>query len=458
MKNTLAILLILFLSHHVSGQNITGDWYGEIQIQGLNLSIQFHISETENGFQSTMDSPDQGATGIPVTTTTYQAPNLTLKVSSAGLEYNGVFDEQSQTINGNLTQMGNSFPLKLDRNKKEKERPQLPKAPFPYKSEDISFTNTIDGITLSGTLTIPEGKGPFPSVVLVSGSGPQNRDSEIMGHKPFWVLADHLSRNGIAVLRYDDRGTAASKGDFKTATTLDLANDAEAAFTFLLNQESSDKTRTGIIGHSEGGIIAPMIAERNDNIAFLILLAAPTLRGDKLMLLQKKKVEEKSGVNPITIEKSQEIFGGAYYKIVNATPETALADTLHTYFMDKFEGGIPESRLNTIIAQLTSPWMVGFMKYDPEPVLEKLTLPILAIYGSNDLQVPPKPNLTIMQEALKKAGNQSATVLELRFLNHLMQESETGLPGEYGLIPQTLSPEVMNLISEWIKDQFRRQQ
>jgi len=458
MKKTTLILITILTTLSIYGQDITGKWNGIFKVQGTQLRLGFNISQTDKGYSSTMDSPDQGAFGIPVTSISYESSVLKLEIASAGIQYEGNLNEENVFV-GTFKQRGQSFPLNLTKGKVEKEkknRPQEPTKPYTYYSEDVKFENSKDKIVLAGTLSLPEKDGNFPAVILISGSGPQNRDEELMGHKPFLVLADHLTRNGIAVLRFDDRGTEESTGDFKTATTFDFATDVEYALKYLQTRKEINKNSIGLVGHSEGGIIAPIIASKYREIDFIVLMAGPALRGDKLLLLQKYKIETQMGINKQLIENNQKIFAGAYDIILNNNLEKeALSDSLSHYFVLKYGKALPENQKNALINQLSSPWMIGFIRLAPAVYLEKVKCPVLAINGEKDLQVPAKVNLAAIKKALEKGGNKKVTTKELLNLNHLFQECKTGLPNEYSTTEQTFSPTALDEILNWILKQVK---
>ena len=297
-------LFTTFLSLTAFAQDITGTWDGILKVQGTQLRLVFNISKTNTGFTSTMDSPDQKATGIPITTTTFENNTLKLAIPMASISYEGVLGNDRNIV-GTFKQGALTVPLNLTKGVVEKEkivRPQEPTKPYPYYSEDITFENSKAGITLAGTLTLPSKEGNFPVVVLISGSGPQNRDEELLGHKPFLVLSDYLTKNGIAVLRYDDRGIAESKGNFRTATTADFAEDAAAAVTYLQTRKEINSKKIGLMGHSEGGVIAPMVASTNKAVAFIVLLAGTGIPGDALLLLQKALIERSEGATESDIQ------------------------------------------------------------------------------------------------------------------------------------------------------------
>lgn len=460
MKRIIFIFLMSLLTTLAFTQDITGQWNGILKVSGMQLRIVFNISKTDNGFSSTMDSPDQGAKGIPVTSTTFVNSILNMKVVNAGIEYEGEFKEGS--FQGNFKQRGQSFVLELKRELSEKPvmlRPQEPNKPYPYYSEDVTFRNEKANIKLPGTFTLPVKGGNFPVVVLISGSGPQNRDEELMGHKPFLVLSDYLTRNGIAVLRYDDRGIARSEGDFKSATTVDFTSDVEAAVAYLKTRKEINKKKIGLIGHSEGGIIAPMVASKSKDVNFIVLLAGPGIQGNQILLLQQELIGRASGVSEIELQKSREINSAVFEIVIKSTDADKLNNDITNFLTQKLsespdfqkdEGATGTDAVKLQVDRITSPWMVFFIKYNPASALEKVKCPVLALNGEKDLQVPSKQNLPAIKAALAKGGNKNVTAIELPNLNHLFQECKTGLPAEYAQIEQTFSPAALEEISKWI--------
>lgn len=460
-------LLFLFLiTATISfAQDITGEWNGLIQLPGKQLTVIFKISKLGEGYSATLDSPDQKVTGVQVTATTFISPVLKLSIAGAGIEYEGIIGED-KIIRGNFKQMGNTFPMDLSREKVEKvlpKRPQEPSRPFGYNSEDIAFENNKEAVTLAGTFTFPKKKGTFPAVVLISGSGPQNRDEELLGHKPFLVLADYLTKNGIAVLRFDDRGTAQSKGNFSLATTENFATDVEAAINYLKTRKEVNKSKIGLIGHSEGGIIAPMIASKSKDVNFIVMLAGSGIRGAELLLLQQQLVKKASGISEEDLADSQAFYKGLFEIITDVKNETEMQTAFDNYLKlatqkmpEAEKGGMTNADFIKLMdRQMLSPWMKYFLRYDPAPALEKVTIPVLALIGEKDLQVPPKENLEAIKTALEKGNNKKSTVKELPNLNHLFQESTTGSPSEYAEIEQTFSPEALKEISNWIAVQVK---
>lgn len=464
MKKIFLVLVSLF-TISTFAQDITGEWFGLLKTPANQLSIVLKISKLDTGYSATLDSPDQGANGIQVTATNFGDNELRFSIAGAKIEYEGILGKD-KIIRGNFKQGIYTFPLDFSREKTEKEklkRPQEPLKPYPYNSEDITFENKKEAVTLAGTFTFPKKMGTFPAVVLISGSGPQNRDEELLGHKPFLVLSDYLTRNGIAVLRFDDRGTGASKGDFKKATTQNFATDVEAAVNYLKTRKEINKTKIGLIGHSEGGIIAPIVATTSKDIHFIVLLAGTGIPGDQLLLLQQGLIKKASGINDDEVKLSQDFNQGLFEIVKNAANETALKIETEKYLREKLSA-MPDSEksgmsdsdfIKSIENQLLMPWMQYFIKYDPQPVLEKIKIPVLALNGEKDLQVPPKENLEAIKNALAKGGNKKVTIKELPGLNHLFQQATTGAPSEYVTIEQTFSPIALEEIQKWINLQTK---
>jgi uncharacterized protein len=340
-------------------------------------------------------------------------------------------------------------------------RPQEPHEPFPYKSEDVVFVNKTAGVELAGTLTIPEGKGPFPAIVLVSGSGPQNRNEEIFNHKPFWVIADYFTRNGIAVLRYDDRGINKSKGNFKTATTFDFADDAEAGFNFLMSRNEIDHEKIGIAGHSEGGMIAPVIAARNNNVRFIILLAGPGLKGRTVITRQSSLIARSFGESDGKIDTANAINDKIYNIIEAETDSLVVAQKIRQVLMESLEmvKGISKEEkekyvknIDQTIRQVDRKWFRTFLMFNPVTYLSKVKCPVLALAGSLDIQVSPDENLNAILDVMEKTGNRFYQIKKLPELNHLFQHAKTGLPSEYNHIEETFAPEALQIMLEWIKN------
>ncbi|MES2484569.1 MAG: alpha/beta fold hydrolase [Bacteroidota bacterium] len=465
MKKLFA-LLVLFITTSLFSQDISGPWHGMLTFPGGKLRLTINITKTDAGYTATMDSPDQKAVGIPITMVLFEENILAFAIQNAGLDYRGNYDGTG--FKGTFTQNGNALPLDLGRDEVKVEkakRPQEPVKPYPYYEEEVTFTNIKDNVTLAGTLTLPrQGGSNYPVVVLITGSGAQDRNEELLGHKPFLVLADYLTRNGIAVLRYDDRGTGASTGKFNGSTTQNFATDAAAAFTYLKTRKEINPKKIGLIGHSEGGTIAPMVAEANPDVAFIVLLAGTAIAGDELMMLQNYLLGKANGMPEEELTKLGAINRKIYNVIkepltkeqIKAKLQTVFASDLKPLFMSK---GIPENEvmqyIDVQISELSSNWYSSFIKYDPAPALEKVKCPMLALNGSTDLQVAPKANLDAIKRAAQKSGNKKVTTKELPGLNHLFQASATGAPAEYGEIEETINPAALTEVLTWIKQQTK---
>ncbi len=448
MKKIILLLFIIFSFSKSFGQDISGQWNGVLKLPNNQLRIVFNLTKTDNGYTSTTDSPDQNVKGIPVESTTFENSVLKLDIASVGGSYEGKLNSDNVFV-GKLTQNGHTLDLNLSKGNAQILRPQEPKQPFPYYTEEVKFENTKNQVTLAGTLSMPKKEGNFPAVILISGSGAQNRDEEILQHKPFLVLADYLTKNGIAVLRFDDRGFGQSTGDFKKATTMDFANDVQAGVDYLKTRKEINKNKIGLIGHSEGGLIAPIVAGNSKDVNFIVLLAGPGIRGDKLMLLQKELIEKQMGVSETEIKKGQETYKEAYQLIISSSVnDEKLKTNVENVFKTKLESN--DEVASVYASQILNPWMYYFLKLDPAPFLENVKCPVLALNGSKDLQVPAEVNLQNIKTVLTKSGNKKVTTKELPNLNHLFQECKTGSPSEYGTIEQTFSPIALEEISNWI--------
>lgn len=454
----LASVLMLLFSFSLSAQDISGEWSGTLQLPMGKLRLVFHLSPKDKGYTATMDSPDQGAKGIPVTRVTFEPPVLTCEITSIQANYKGTLKENQ--IKGIFNQAGQSLPLDLTWSAEpiQVKRPQEPVAPYPYLSEEVTFENKKAGITLAGTLTLPQVGSNFPVAVLITGSGNQNRDEELMGHKPFLVISDYLTRNGIAVLRYDDRGVGQSTGYFDSATSADFAEDVASAVEYLKTRKEINKNKIGLIGHSEGGMIAPMVASRSKDVGFIALLAGIGIKGDELLLLQRRRIEECMGYTQAQVAESQEVMAGAYKIITDTTaPASSLAslqERIYSYLETASKGNLTKEQLSAATKQITTPWFIYFLRFDPSIYLSQVKCPVLALNGSKDLQVPPKENLTGIKTSVERGGNKKVTTLELENLNHLFQECSTGLPTEYATIEQTCSPKMLEAVKEWIIQKF----
>ena len=438
-----------------------GIWLGELKVGAMVLRLQFNITrKNDTAFSATMDSPDQGAKGIPVGSVRLTGDSLILGMPALLGKYSGVFRGDS-IVDGIWHQAGRNFLLALKRANAgvEVRRPQTPAPPFPYTSEEVTFRNEKENFSLAGTLTLPKGEGPFPGVVFISGSGPQDRDETIFNHKPFLVLADHLTRNGIAVLRYDDRGVGESKGSSENARSDNLADDAAGALAFLRARHEIDTRRTGLLGHSEGGMIAPILAARTKDVAFVVLLSGPGVPGDEILLRQGELIRRAEHVSEQQIE-AQTKIAKTLYSIIRSTPDTAAAYTKMMEALNMFADELPDSirhspdfsreQLSSSARSLNSPWFRYFLTYDPRPALRALKIPVLALNGELDLQVPASENIAAIESALREGGNTRVTTKIFPKLNHLFQTSVTGSVSEYAKIEETMAPEVIDTITQWL--------
>ncbi len=447
--------------------SIEGIWEGKLKVPGIELRIVFKISKNPDGtLTATLDSPDQGATDIPVEEVIFIDNTLRLEVKSAGGVFEGKVSEDFLVIEGEWKQSGQTLPLTLKRVDKAVEilRPQEPKKPYPYIEEELVYENKEAGITLAGTLTLPPGKDPSPVVLLISGSGPQDRNETIYNHRPFLVLADYLTRQGIAVLRVDDRGVGKSTGDFSQATSEDFASDVLAGIEYLKTRKEINPEQIGLIGHSEGGLIAPMVAVKSPDVAFIVLMAGTGLTGEEILYLQGALIYRAMGVSEEDIIKNRQ-FNEKIFSVLKEEEDSEIAEErLRQMFMEDWEKmsdekkeqiDDPEVFLKAQLQSLLSPWLKFFLTYDPKPTLSKVKCPVLAINGEKDLQVPPKENLNAIEEALKAGGNQNYTIKEIPNLNHLFQTAQTGLPAEYAKIEETISPIALKIIGDWIFEQTK---
>jgi len=436
-----------------------GQWLGVIEAGAAKLRLGLNITQGDDGaLRLTWDSLDQGARGLPGQITMEGALiKLNLRVAT----FEGTLNASGDEISGKFQQGGGVAPLnfrKVDR-LPEANRPQHPKPPHPYKEEEVGYDSKSPGVRLAGTLTIPPGDGPFPALLLLTGSGPQDRDETIYDHKPFLVLADHLTRRGFAVLRADDRGIGESTGQFVGSTMEDFAQDALGGLEFLKARPEIQKAKIGILGHSEGGIVAPMVAGRVPDIAFLVLLAASAVTGEELLYVQGAELLRAAGASEDTIRKQAE-FQKILFRAAREEKDTdaatkrardglaAFRSTLRPEERALFGG---EEQAEGQIRQTLSRWMRHFLFYDPAPALQKVRCPVLALFGGVDRQVPAGQNAPPLTAALASSGDSDFTVVVLPRLNHLFQAAKTGAVAEYSLIEETVAPVALRTIDEWLE-------
>ncbi len=444
----------------VFAQDITGNWYGKLEIPQQKIRINFSISKDNNTYKATMDSPDQNAFEIPTDTTIYKNKKLEIHLNAMRIVFNGTVTDS--IIIGTFSQSGMKIPLNLTRKKilaeKQKARLQDPKKPYPYTSQDIFFSNNkANNIKLAATLTLPKDVKNPKVVVLISGSGPQNRNEEIkaFNHRPFLVLSDFLTKNDIAVLRYDDRGVAKSEGTQKGATTADFATDTEAAVAYLKSRKDINFSKIGLVGHSEGGLIASIVASDTKKVDFIVLLAGTGVVGSEVLQSQSTRANELAGASPEVITFNKNLASGVFKIMKNAKNVAEVKTNLTTYFnnfyknMDaKFKPYINENTIQQMIKSYSNKWMLYFVKTNPQDYLKKVTCPILALNGSKDFQVLADLNLNGIKTATKH--NKNVKIIKLDGLNHLFQTCKTGALSEYAQIEETFSPKAMQIIVDWI--------
>ncbi len=446
-------------SQELPSRQLKGAWQGSLKVPGGgSLRIVFNfVPKPGGGYTATLDSPDQGAKGIPVDSVILLDSLLRVQVGSVGGKFQGRWVADS--IAGTWRQSGLEFPLVIryvGESAEAPKRPQEPVKPYPYREEEVSYANTSAGITLAGTLTLPQGPGPFPAVVLITGSGPQDRDEALMGHRPFLVLADYLTRRGIAVLRSDDRGVGKSTGTFATATTVDFAGDVKSAVAYLETRKEIRGSEIGLIGHSEGGIIAPMVAAESKDIAFIVMMAGTGVTGEELILEQAALISQAMGASDSAVKSQRALSADLYHIVLSGKDSLTIDHELRSLLeknapADTTAGkATREVLINAQIRSITSPWFRFFLRYDPRPALRRVTCPVLVINGEKDLQVPPKQNLPEIEAALKEGGNRDYTVKPLPGLNHLFQTAKSGAPSEYATIEETMSPVALSAIGDWI--------
>ncbi len=462
------ILLLFFIAQNILAQDIVKSWEGILDVgNSMKLRVIVHILKGEDGkLSALLDSPDQGAKGIKAENVVFENGKLNFQIPQIGGSYDGIADEYLSRIDGTWKQAGASFPLTLKVAEKVEEikRPQEPQRPFPYNEEEVTFINKEAGITLAGTFTYPKEGTGFPAVILVSGSGPQNRDEEVFGHRPFLIWSDYLTRKGIAVLRYDDRGIGKSTGAFSGATTADFVTDAISAVKYLKTRKEIEPGKIGIAGHSEGGIIAPIAANKCKDVSFIILGAGTAVPGDEILLLQIKTISKLAGESEENIKRDYDLNKMTFEILKSCNDSMEAAQKINILYQEYYSS-LPDSEKskpgNTITAieqkkkSFSSNWMKYFIKYDPRTELEKLQVPVLALFAEKDIQVPPSQNKDEMEKALQKSENINYKVVVLPGLNHVFQECETGAIDEYAKIEQTTSPKMLELMTDWIKSTIR---
>jgi len=433
---------------------LDGDWDGALTVTaGMKLRLALHIETGPRGTMARLRSIDQQST-MAVSSLSRTGDKVRVEIKVIGAVFDASLDPKGQTLTGTWTQGGQPLPLALTRRAAGQaeavlKRPQTPVKPYPYREEQVTFEDAAGHVKLAGTLTLPQGAGPFPAVVLVSGSGPNTRNEPIMGHQLFLVLADHLTRHGIAVLRYDKRGTGVSTGDYAKATTQDFANDADAAAAWLRGRQEIDPAKVGLIGHSEGGLIAPMVAVGDPKVGFIVMMAGPGVDGAQVLAEQGRLISKAMGLSDQQVADSSALRE-QMIAIVRAEkdPAVAAAKMRALVARDPKRKDVPQATIDAQIEAINTDWFRFFFNYDPAIALRQVRCPVLAMIGSKDLQAPPDQNLPAIRAAL--AHNRDAEVEELPSLNHLFQTARTGAVGEYGEIEETIAPLALDTMTNWI--------
>ncbi|RZJ04190.1 MAG: alpha/beta hydrolase [Brevundimonas sp.] len=424
---------------------LAGQWDGVLSVGGQSLRIVLRVDPTG---AAVVDSPDQGASGIPAVGPTVEGGVVRFSVPAVRAAFEGVLAEDGRSITGALTQGPASMPVVLTRTAETASlagpsRPQTPVAPFPYRSEDVTFPNASGGITLAGTLTLPPGEGPFPAAILITGSGAQDRDETILNHKPFLVWADALTRRGVAVLRYDDRGVGGSGGGTPDETSADFATDAAAALAYLRTRPEIDPRSIGLIGHSEGALIAPLVAQNGGEPAWIVMLAGPSVSGGEILVEQQRRLATAAGMPADRVESGSAHQRALMEAVARNKDDPAAAERETVALLAA--AGVSEAQAKEAVRPIVAAWYRWFVTHDPAPTLAAVHVPLLAIYGGKDLQVPADQNAPVLARALP-----AAQIVILPDLNHLMQTAGTGAPSEYGTIEETIAPEALETVVDWV--------
>lgn len=442
-----------------SSLNLEGAWEGALNAGAIKLRLALKVTkEADGALSAKFLSLDQSSAELPVDVISLKDGAVHFEMKRLLVSFDGTLNKDGAEITGQFNQGGASLPLSFKRVAKVTtfNRPQEPKPPYPYDEEEVAYENKRDGVKLAGTLTLPRDKTPAPAVLLITGSGAEDRNEQIFGHKPFLVIADYLTRHGIAVLRVDDRGVGGSTGSVANSTSENFASDVIAGIEFLKNHKGINPKQIGLIGHSEGGLIGPMVAAQSKDVAFIVMLAGPGLPGEEILYLQGALILKANGASAEVLAKqraSQEtLFTVLKQEKDNAVAERKLRAEFDKQMANASEAEKTQGRqaFQAQLKQVLNPWFRYFLTYDPRPALAKVKCPVLALNGENDLQVPATEDLREIEAALKTARNKDVTVMRLPKLNHLFQTSETGSASEYGKIEETFAPAALKIIGDWI--------
>ena len=483
MKKIISALPVIFITLVSQAQNIMGNWEGNITLQGNQIPIVFHISkDSSNKLVASFDSPSQHAFNLPCNEVIVKEDSVILMMAVLKGKYEGLLSADKKQISGTWYQGGGSLPLTVNKTSetatvKELKRPQTPKPPYPYLSEDVEYFNADKTIQYGATITYPKpntdgtaiisyAKPPlYPAVILITGSGQQDRDETILGHKPFAVIADYLTKKGFLVLRIDDRGIGKTTGNFATSTTAGFEKDVEAGLDFLEKQPQVNKQKIGLIGHSEGGMIAPVVASKRSEIKFIVLLAGPGIPIVDLMAEQTEAISKSYGAPPATVKASGDLYR-IVAKEINKTADKELvqknimikinewaktADTSIVRALGFADTAIINKNIASQVQALSSPWFKYFLAFNPQVYLQKLNCKVLALNGSKDVQVISKTNLAGIKSSLQKSKSPKFDVIEIPGLNHLFQTCIKCNPAEYGDLEESFSPKALEIIGNWLQ-------
>ncbi len=466
----ISLFFVLFAIAAVSfaQAQFVGNWEGSVNV-GKKLRLVFHIKQDGDSLLTTMDSPDQGVTGISCQHTVTDHDSMIVDMSNIGIVYEGKL--LGDTIQGLWHQGGMNVAITFVKTTKPSElyRPQTPKPPFDYISEDVIYYNKDKSIRFGATITKPKGNGPFPTVLLITGSGQQNRDEELFGHKPFAVIADYLTKDGYLVMRVDDRGMGQTTGDAINATTADFAGDVMQGVNYLETRKDVNAKRIVLIGHSEGGIIAPMVAVQRKDIYAIVMMAGAGVKIPELMEEQSAAIIESASPNKGMIEQYKKLYRSMEDAVLAASDSNDVRNRA-TLAMDTWmRNTVPdmikaagmgdedarEQYINSFVTVYKSKWFNYFLRIDPINYLPKLTCKVLAINGEKDIQVIAKTNLQGMKDALMKSKAKEYELKELPGLNHLFQQCNTCTSDEYGTLTETISPSALSVMGVWLDENVK---
>ena len=459
---SLSFLIVLPFAILAQSKSLEGNWLGTLEFNGIKLRLILKVSKNADGtFSAKFDSPDQGANNLPLDSISQQEKVVRFAGKNYALSYEGTLNETGVEIAGTLKQGAAAIPLVLKRTGEtvKLSRPQDPQKPYPYDEEEVSYENKADNVKIAGTLTLPRGAKTSPAVILITGSGAQDRDETVFGHRPFLVLADYLTRRGIAVLRVDDRGIGGTDRGAPTATSENYAGDVLAGVEYLKTRKEINPKQIGLIGHSEGGMIALMVAARSKDVAFLVLMAGMGQIGEDAIYTQTELLQKAEGISPEVTKQTNEALKNIF-TILKTEKDNKIAEQKIREALEKqksalndeqrLQFGGSEANIKAQIPMYLSNWFRYLIAFNPRPMLEKVKVPVLAINGENDLQVAPKENLSLIEAGLKMGGNKDVTIVSFPKLNHLFQTSQKGTLSEYGKIEETIAPNVLETISNWI--------